>query len=255
VALLLALSFLGLAGWWLLLRGQPGPFARVPCEKWRVGDAVFASVLAGFYLLLLIAGGDKDAKLTADAVNGAITFDTMLLAVVLVSIASRGVSLREVFGLAPRRPLLAIGTGVACLVATYPVFMLAGEIAARLGYPVGNDAESVKYLLGPLKPLDLAATICLAVVVAPIAEEFVFRGLFYGVMKKFAGPWSAMATSALIFAAIHQNLPAMPAYFLLACGFTLAYERTGSIWTSIAMHMLFNAITVVVIFFFPQWIH
>jgi membrane protease YdiL (CAAX protease family) len=254
VALLLVSSFLGLAGWWLLLRRGPGPFARVSSESWRVGDAIFAGVLAGFLLLLFVAGGNKNGKLTADAVNSAITFDLMLLAIVLVSIASHGISLREVFGLSPARPLLAIGAGAACLVATYPVFLLAGEVAQRLGHPVGDGAESVKYLLGPLKPPDLVAAVLLAVVVAPLVEEFIFRGFLYGVTKKFAGPWAAMATSGLIFAAIHQNLPALPAYFLLACGLTLAYERTGSIWTPIAMHVLFNSITVVVIFFFPQWI-
>jgi membrane protease YdiL (CAAX protease family) len=254
VGLQLALSFLGLAGWWLLLRGQPGPFARVHCESWRVGDAVFAGVLAGFLLLLFVAGGDQNAKMTPDAVNGTITLDLMLLAVVLVSIASHGIALREVFGLAPARPLLVLGMGALCLAATYPIFLLAGEVAQRLGHSVSDDADTVKYLLGPLKPQDKAAAIFLAVVVAPLVEEFIFRGLLYGVMKKFAGAWAAMATSGLIFAAIHQNLPALPAYFLLACGFTLAYERTGSIWTPITMHVLFNAITVVVIFFFPQWI-
>ncbi len=89
---------------------------------------------------------------------------------------------------------------------------------------------------------------------APIVEEFVFEACSTACMKKFAGPWSAMATNSLIFAAIHQNLPALPAYFLLACGFTLAYERHGLDLDVDRDAMLFNSITVIVIFFFPQWI-
>jgi membrane protease YdiL (CAAX protease family) len=256
VGLLIVWSLVGLALWGGLLRTAPaGAFGRVHARSWRVGDAIFAGVLAAFLLFLFIASGDGNGKITPDAVNGTMLFDLMLLSVVLGTVASSGIPLREVFGLAPTRPLRALGVAVLCLAATYPLFLLAGEIAQLLGHPVGDDAETVKYLAGPLKPWDKAAAILLAVGVAPLVEEFIYRGFFYGVTKKFAGPWAAMISSALVFAAIHQNPPALPAYFLLACGLTLAYERTGSIWTPIAMHVLFNAITVVVIFFFPQWIH
>ncbi|MDD5201393.1 MAG: CPBP family intramembrane metalloprotease, partial [Terrimicrobiaceae bacterium] len=120
--------------------------------------------------------------------------------------------------------------------------------------PVSDSDGMVQYLGGPLGPMDKASAVALAVIAAPLTEEFVFRGYLYGVLKKHFGPLAAMLASALLFAAVHQNLPAIPALAALAIGLTLAYELTGSLWAPVVMHALFNSISVVVILFFPQWI-
>lgn len=83
-----------------------------------------------------------------------------------------------------------------------------------------------------------------AVFVAPICEEIIFRGLFYPVMKKFSGPWVAAFCSGLIFAAAHGNLTVLLPLFILGVLLVFVYEKTGSIWTPIAVHFCFNAVTV-----------
>lgn len=83
-----------------------------------------------------------------------------------------------------------------------------------------------------------------AVVVAPLCEEIVFRGLFYPVMKKFSGPWLAALCSALVFAAAHGNLTVLLPLFILGILLVFVYEKTGSIWAPIAVHFCFNAATV-----------
>ena len=83
-----------------------------------------------------------------------------------------------------------------------------------------------------------------AVFVAPICEEIVFRGLFYPVMKKFSGPWVAAVCSGLIFAAAHGNLTVLLPLFILGVLLVFVYEKTGSIWTPIAVHFCFNGVTV-----------
>ena len=86
--------------------------------------------------------------------------------------------------------------------------------------------------------------ILVAVVMAPLFEEIVFRGfLFRGLANSWGWVWGALA-SAAIFGAAHLQLDVfLP---LAALGFVLAwaYHRTGSLWTCITMHAIFNRIAV-----------
>ena len=88
----------------------------------------------------------------------------------------------------------------------------------------------------------LALALFLGAVVAPIAEETFFRGFLFAALRKDYPSWAAAGCTALIFAAGHMVPGAIfPLYVL---GFLLAWlrERTGSLWPSIAMHMLNNGL-------------
>ncbi len=84
--------------------------------------------------------------------------------------------------------------------------------------------------------------IVLAVVVAPISEEFIFRFFIYGVLRRYAGIAVGLVFNAMLFAAAHNHLPSAAPLFVLGACFTLAYEWSGSILVSMAMHALFNAV-------------
>jgi len=72
--------------------------------------------------------------------------------------------------------------------------------------------------------------IVLAVAVAPLVEEFIFRFFFYGVIKRYLGrSRSFLFLNALLFAAVHVHLPSFGPLFILGSCFTLAYEWSGSI--------------------------
>ena len=85
----------------------------------------------------------------------------------------------------------------------------------------------------------------MAVVVAPITEEIIFRGYIYPVAKGYAGAIPAAIFSAIIFSAIHTSMIAFVPLLVLALIMTLAYELTGSILAPISIHMLFNSATVI----------
>lgn len=85
-----------------------------------------------------------------------------------------------------------------------------------------------------------------AVVIAPLCEETVFRGFLYPVAKRFAGPWVAAVFSGLVFAAAHDNVPALLPLFVLGAGLSVAYELTGSLWAPIFIHFCFNGATVAI---------
>lgn len=245
----------GLAGWWLLFRRTaPDRRWRAPLEDWHAGDAV----LCGLFALLIgwgiFSDDGKTRPLTLDDLKSGVVVYFALTILVLGLAVSRAGSPGKIFGLRPERPIWTVGIGLAGIFLTFPLVQLMQELTALLGKVPGDGDEMVQFLLGKTTPVERLWAIGLAVVVAPITEELIFRGYLYGVVKKSGGRLAAMLTSAVVFAAMHNNVPAIPAYVVLAIGFTLAYELTGSLWASIVMHMLFNLTPVVVILCFPEWI-
>jgi CAAX protease family protein len=86
-------------------------------------------------------------------------------------------------------------------------------------------------------------------VVAPVAEEFIFRFFLYGVIRRYLGRSIGLIVSALLFAAVHVHLPSFAPLFALGICFTLAYEWSGSLLVSMTMHAIFNAITLLALAF------
>lgn len=94
----------------------------------------------------------------------------------------------------------------------------------------------------------LLLAIVMVVVVGPLVEEAVFRGaLLEGLAARF-GVWPAILVQAALFAAFHRSLWLLFPTFVLgvALGW-LAHER-DSLWPPIALHALYNAITVAAVF-------
>jgi len=86
--------------------------------------------------------------------------------------------------------------------------------------------------------------VVVAVIMAPLFEETFFRGfLFRGLATSWGWVWGALA-SAAVFALAHQQLSVFLPLFALGFALAWVYKRTGSLWTSIAMHSLFNAVSV-----------
>ena len=91
----------------------------------------------------------------------------------------------------------------------------------------------------------LLAVAFLVAVVAPIAEEFFFRGFFFGALRNWRGLWPAAIITGLVFGAIHVG--SAEAAFLLPLAFfgfslCLLRERTGSLYPGIALHCMNNSL-------------
>jgi uncharacterized protein len=91
----------------------------------------------------------------------------------------------------------------------------------------------------------LIAVMILVTVIAPVAEEFFFRGYFFTALRNWKGLWPAAVLTGLVFGAIHVG--SAPIGFLVPLmflGFVLCllYWRTGSLLPCIALHCLNNAL-------------
>jgi membrane protease YdiL (CAAX protease family) len=87
----------------------------------------------------------------------------------------------------------------------------------------------------------LVAFALVTILVAPLAEELVFRGIIYPAIKHAGFPQLALWGPAALFAAIHFNLAAFLPLLLLALVLTWLYEKTDNLLAPIAAHSLFNA--------------
>lgn len=88
----------------------------------------------------------------------------------------------------------------------------------------------------------------LIVIAAPITEETLFRGLFFGALRTRAPFWLAAGASGLLFGAVHLTTGDVAVAGLLTLfGVILAwlYERTGSLGPPIILHMVNNTIAII----------
>ena len=86
-----------------------------------------------------------------------------------------------------------------------------------------------------------------AVVLAPVAEEFIFRGMLYPLVKQLGSPRYAFFGISAIFALIHLDAGTLVPLFVLALALTWLYEKTDNLLAPIVAHSLFNGANLVVL--------
>ena len=92
----------------------------------------------------------------------------------------------------------------------------------------------------PPQPVALAWLAPLAVLAAPLFEEFIFRGQVFGGLRRSLPAWQAMLASAALFAVIHPPLAMAPVFVLGLCT-AIAAERSKSLLAPMLAHALYNA--------------
>jgi membrane protease YdiL (CAAX protease family) len=83
----------------------------------------------------------------------------------------------------------------------------------------------------------------MAVLFAPFAEEYLFRGMLYRALDREWGGWRAVLGAAAFFAIYHPVLSWLPVATLGAVN-AILFKRTGRLATSVATHMVYNAMVL-----------
>jgi len=82
--------------------------------------------------------------------------------------------------------------------------------------------------------------LALGVLAAPLCEEFIFRGLLQGGLRRSLPAWQAIGIAAALFAVVHPPASMLPVFVLGLCaGF--AYERSGALLAPMLVHAGYNA--------------
>ena len=98
------------------------------------------------------------------------------------------------------------------------------------------------------------ATIIAAVIVAPIGEEIIFRGMITKLLLEEYRPTKAIIISALIFGIIHFNPAQIPGAIIAGILLGWLYYKTRSVIPGIILHFINNAVAVLsTIYFGEEW--
>jgi membrane protease YdiL (CAAX protease family) len=81
--------------------------------------------------------------------------------------------------------------------------------------------------------------ILLTIIAAPVFEEFIFRGLVFGGLRRTTGPAVAVLGSAALFALVHPPIAIIPV-FGLGVAAAISFERTGFLLAPIIAHCVYN---------------
>ncbi len=127
--------------------------------------------------------------------------------------------------------------GLACSILQTAV---AVAVMAAMMYAVSSIMDDFLADEVTLSVLTVASTL----IIHPILEEYVFRGLIYTEMRRM-NPIFATLAQAVMFAIVHNTVSGM--LYALASGVVLAalFEVSGRLWTSIAAHIIINARSLV----------
>ncbi len=230
-------------------------------KPWR-GEAVFqfcAAQLACFCLGVTIVSLLQKAGFAAfKAPDG---FGAVLLATlsfqgatwVLIYFFLRlhQVRVRDVFGLCESRLPRALLAALLTVLVVLPVALSLQQVSVLLLGKIGvvPEEETAVMLLAGAKSWWARVYLgVFAVVIAPVAEEFIFRGVLYPFVKQLGYPHFAWIGVNFLFALIHMDAAALVPLFVLALALTWLYEKTGNLLAPIAAHSFFNAANLIVLY-------
>jgi membrane protease YdiL (CAAX protease family) len=146
------------------------------------------------------------------------------------------------FGLRRTRPGRAVGWLLAVWVG---FFVFTGIWITALG--IHQRDRLPKELGVDRSTAALLVVAFLVTVMAPIAEEFFFRGYFFTALRSWKGPWVAAAITGVVFGAIHGGSAPIGYLVPLAVfgfGLCLLYWRTGSLYPCMSLHALNNSLAL-----------
>ncbi|WP_348699246.1 type II CAAX endopeptidase family protein [Duganella fentianensis] len=218
-----------------LLDPAAAPPARVALADGLIGATAFF-ILQGIATFILAQDpADIDMRVTTLAFvsAGLLVFAVMRLyywraRTQGVPTILRGIRWAATFKAVLPATLLAIAAG---LLSIYVIRHTA--YAPMLGLKIDGSATLKYWLLG------------LAVVAAPLCEEFIFRGLIFGGLRRTLTPLLSALVSAAVFAAVHPPLSMLPVFVLGLCT-AWAYQRSHTLLAPMLVHALYNAVVITV---------
>jgi membrane protease YdiL (CAAX protease family) len=216
--------------------------ARPNWSPWSGPAAMFSALGALFFLLpavpIILVGFGSETLEALSLLVLIVIQDAALVGTALIFAARKLPPVPWHFGLRPTRWR---STAAIALLAFLVMFGIEVGWFELLDVDESGDEE--------LETGNLVAAFMVAIaviVVAPVTEEFFFRGFFYRALRTKLRVWSAALIDGVVFASIHLQywiqpliLPVIALFGIAMC---LVYERTGSLFACIAIHAAFNTV-------------
>lgn len=263
-AVQIALSLLGLvvlACYFLHPKFKAWRTATTPAPPWcnQISDTMllFAVVLGALflgsscgYLLARLFPGGTEAGSAVQILGGNIgMFTAVPVAIALGAfyLRTHGTPVAPLNAPGAPAPLDALGIGFLTFLGAAPL-VLATMLPWTLLLQAFNytmvKQPVVELLFGDSPAGVRLGLVLMAVVLAPITEELVFRAGLFRFLRSIGPRWVAITLSSVIFATLHFNVTAFLPLVVLGAIWAHVYERSGSIVVTIIAHGLFNLTTI-----------
>jgi membrane protease YdiL (CAAX protease family) len=223
---------------------------RVPFSIWDALVALFVyfvgQLIAG---LVLGVGMAVTGRVPASTETLAVAVAAQVLGLLLAGLyllLRRRLTWRILGPVRPSALSVAIGLGVG-VGGTLLAYLLNGVLSLVFEPEAPVEQQLLQDILagGWATVLGVIA----AVVMAPIAEEVLFRGLLFQALRRRTGLWVAAGLSSLVFTAVHVEIVtsqplALVGLFALGVLFAWSFHRSGSLVVPIIGHAVFNGVSL-----------
>jgi uncharacterized protein len=165
-------------------------------------------------------------------------------------------------GLRPPQRNRFLVIGLITMIVGYFAVQLLGSLNESIVYLLPKSTQQwilireadangqMKNILSMKTPADLLMTIFLAGVLPAIGEELFFRGILQRLfIQIFKSPWPGIIFTGLLFSAFHMQFMGFIPRMALGIILGALYWYSGSIYTSMLGHFIFNSISIVLIYF------
>lgn len=231
-----------------LIFGMGGILASVLPQPAEIGGS--ATALAG----TTVPAGVAPKPAFSSFVLGTVTFHGAVLFLVHRFVRMHRVRWADAFGWQRTGVSLALGAGVTVAGVAVPVAygLQWLSVAAlrhwgrRWGYEPSAQG-SVELLLHAGSWAESAYIFVFATLVAPLAEELLFRGILFPFVRDLGKPRLAFWGNAILFGAIHGNLAAFVPLVCFGALLAALYLRTGNLLAPITAHALFNLVPFILL--------
>ncbi len=154
----------------------------------------------------------------------------------------------------------AMKLGFFYFLASLPIIYFVGliwglliDFVRSLGLPwEPSPQDSILIFRGMDSPLMILTMIVLAVIIAPIVEEIIFRA---GIFRFFKGRVSFIAAiliSSLVFGMVHANIQSFAGLVAVGACLCVAYELSGNLKVAMFFHGFFNLNTLLLLLILPE---
>lgn len=246
------LSLLLLAGA-LFILNRAWPPEQLPRNLGALLLCLYGGLLLSWLATKIQGGTVVELKNTTHRIVVAIcSFQGAALVFTHLLLRKHQIGWREAFGLnrSPGRAvLLGVFVGLNAVPIALGLQIVWGLALQTLHLPL-PEQEAVKILRATDGLWNRLVLGLAAIVIAPVAEEILFRGLMYPALKQAGYRRTAVWGTSLAFAAIHVNLATFFPLAILSLALIWLYEKTDNLAAPIAAHSFFNAVNFIMLFLF-----
>ena len=232
-------------------RGRHGCDPRCSRPTWHVWGTAYALIFIFINSQLIytfIPAEELDSPTFSTILANFLSFHVTGLVIIVVTIwlfvqpgqRAKEVYLDKGFSLAVVTRAVKITTCLVPAVAVLNIGILA--LMKKLHWPVSEDPMTHWLLTAP--PYILLLLTFGAVVIAPVAEEIMFRLVLYNTFRQFFGKRFANLSTSLLFAVFHLRPEQVIPLFILALILQKSLNRSQNILLPITIHSLFNGVMI-----------